>query len=65
MQTYVSYVLQDATGHKHLSEIITTQNPTYTFSADPQVSDVIDWTKKKKSELKEGQELVVLTFYKL
>ena len=65
MKTYVSYVIQEESGHKHLSEVITTDQPTYTYSDDPQISNVIDWARKKKTELKAGQELVVLNVFKL
>jgi len=65
MKTYISYVIQEESGHKHLSEVITTTQQTYTYSDDPQVSDVIDWAKKKKADLKPGQELIVLNMFKL
>ena len=65
MRTYVSYVIQEESGHKHLSEIITTNQPTYTYSDDPLVSNVIEWAQKKMTELKAGQELVVLNIFKL
>jgi hypothetical protein len=43
MKTYVSYVIQDENGHTHKSEIVTTKEPLYSFSADPQVKDIIEW----------------------
>lgn len=30
MKTYVSYVIQDAHGHIHKSEIVTSHKPSYT-----------------------------------
>ena len=65
MKTYVSYVIQDEKGHKHEPEILTTQNPPYSFSADPQVSDVMEWADKKRKELKKEEKLVVVSMYKL
>jgi len=65
MKTYVSYVIQEESGHKHLSEVITTDQATYAYSDDPQMSNVIEWVQKKKTELKPGQELVVVNIFKL
>lgn len=48
MKTYVSYVIQDDNGHKHQSEIVTTQSPPYSYSPDPLVEDVIKWAENKK-----------------
>jgi hypothetical protein len=65
MKTFVSYVIQDQKGHKHESEILNTQNPPYSYSADPQVSDVMEWADKKRKELKKEEELIVVGMYKL
>lgn len=65
MKTYVSYVIQDDTGHKHESEIVTSQNPPYSYSSDPQVSDVMEWADKKKKELKKEENLVIVNMYKV
>jgi len=61
----VSYVIQDDTGHKHESTIVTTQSPPYSFSSDPQVSDVMEWADKKRKALKKEEELIVVSMYKL
>lgn len=65
MKTYVSYVIQDETGHKHESEIVTSPNPPYSYSSDPQVSDVMEWADKKKKELKKEENLVIVNMYKI
>lgn len=65
MKTYVSYVIQDENGHAHKSEIVTTEEPLYSFSADPQVQDVIKWSEIKRKELKPNQELIITSMYKL
>jgi hypothetical protein len=65
MKTYVSYVIQNEHEHKHESAIITTQSPPYSYSADPQVSDVMEWADKKKKELKKEENLVIVNMYKL
>ena len=65
MKTYVSYVVQDENGHTHKSEIVKTQEPLYSFSADPQVVDIIKWSENKKKELKPNQELIITSMYKL
>jgi hypothetical protein len=65
MRTYISYVIQDESGHKHLSEIITSTKQTYAYSDDSHVSDVIDWANKKTSDLKPGQELVVINMFRI
>lgn len=65
MKTFVSYVIQNEKGHKHKSEIVTTQNPPYSYSADPQISDVMEWADKKRKGLKKEEELIVVRMYKL
>lgn len=65
MKTYVSYVVQDEKGHKHDSEILTTQSPPYSYSADPQVQDVMQWADKKRKELKKEEQLVITGMFKL
>ncbi|OSZ77165.1 hypothetical protein CAP36_12180 [Chitinophagaceae bacterium IBVUCB2] len=65
MKTYVSYVIQDEKSHKHLSEVVTTQSPPYSYSADPQVQDIVQWADKKKKELKQEEDLIIVSMYKL
>lgn len=65
MKTYVSYVVQDDKGHKHKSEILTTQSPSYSYSPDPQVQDVIQWADKKRTELKKEESLIIIGMFKL
>jgi hypothetical protein len=65
MKTYVSYVIQNENEHKHESAIVTTQSPPYSYSSDPQVSDVMAWADKKKKELKKEENLVIVNMYKL
>jgi hypothetical protein len=65
MKTYVSYVIQDEKGHRHESEILTTQSPSYSYSKDPQTDDVIKWTDEKRKELKNNENLVITGIFKL
>lgn len=65
MKAFVSYVVQNGTGHKHLSEVVSIDTPPYTFNADPPVTQVMDWAEKKKNELKKGEELVIVNVFKL
>ncbi len=65
MKTYVSYVIQDEKEHVHKAEVVTTQSPPYSFNSDPQVSDVMEWAEGKKKTLKKGEELIVVSMYKL
>ena len=65
MKTYVSYVVQDEKGHKHESEILTTQNPPYSYSADPQVQDVMQWADEKRKKLKKEESLIITGMFKI
>jgi hypothetical protein len=65
MKTFVSYVIQDDKGHKHESTVVATENPPYSYSADPQVSDVMEWADEKRKALKKEEELIVVSMYKL
>lgn len=65
MKTYVSYVIQNEKEHKHESAIVSSQSPPYSYSADPQVSDVMKWADEKNKELKQDEKLVIVNMYKL
>lgn len=65
MKTYISYVIQDEKGHKHESEVLTTQSPPYSYSSDPQVDEVMKWAEKKRKELKKEESLVITSMFKL
>lgn len=65
MKTFVSYVIQNDKGHKHESTVVTTQSPPYSYSSDPQVSAVMEWAEEKKKELKNEEELIVVSMYKV
>lgn len=65
MKTYISYVVQDEKGHKHLSEILEFKSPPYSYSPDPQVDEVMKWADKKRKELKQEENLVITSMFKL
>jgi hypothetical protein len=65
MKTYVSYVIQNDNSHKHLSEVVITDEPPYSFSADPQVADILKWAEEKKKNLNPNEELVITAMYKI
>lgn len=65
MKTYISYVVQDNTSHKHLSEVLETKSPPYSYSPDPQVDEVMKWADKKSKELKKDESLVITNMFKL
>ncbi len=65
MKTYVSYVIQNTIGHTHKSEILITNTPSYTYTADPDVSSVMEWAAMKRKELRKEEELIILGMYKL
>jgi hypothetical protein len=65
MKTYVSYVIQKGTNHVHKSEIVTTQSPSYSFSPDPQVPEIMEWADKKRKNLEKNEELVIVGMYKV
>lgn len=65
MKTYVSYVVQNEKEHKHHSEIIDTPSPSYSFSPDPQVEDVIEWAEKKRKQLNKDEELIIVGMFKV
>ncbi|MGZ3847366.1 MAG: hypothetical protein ACXVLT_07360 [Flavisolibacter sp.] len=65
MKTYVSYVIQDDKNHKHLSEVVSTNEPLYSFSADPQVTEILKWAEEKKKSLNPHEELIITAIYKI
>ena len=65
MKAYVSYVLQDKLGHEHFSEVVDTQQPPYTYSNDPPVSQVMEWARTKQTQLKENQNLIIVNIFKI
>jgi hypothetical protein len=65
MKTYISYVVQDEKGHKHLSEVFETKSPSYSYSNDTQADEVMKWADKKRKELKQEESLVITSMFKL
>jgi hypothetical protein len=65
MKTYVSYVIQADDSHKHLSDVVITKEPLYSFSADLQVLDILKWAEEKKKTLNPHEELVITAMYKI
>lgn len=65
MKMYVHYVIQDDNGHTHKSVIVTTKDSLYSFSADPQVKDIIEWPEGKRMELEPNQESIITSMYKI
>ncbi len=65
MKNLISYVIQDEKGHKHFSEILNIESPPYSFNSDPSMHNVMEWAKKKQSELKKDEELVIVNAFKL
>ncbi|MBX9783665.1 MAG: hypothetical protein K2X48_10270 [Chitinophagaceae bacterium] len=65
MKTYITYVVQNEKGHKHLSEVLETKSPLYSYSNDPQVDEVMKWADKKRKELKQEESLVITSMFKL
>ncbi len=65
MKTYISYVIQDDTGHKHHAEIISFPGPPYLPTPEWQAEAVSEWIEKKLAEIKFGQELVVTGVFSL
>jgi hypothetical protein len=65
MKIYISYVVQDEKGHKHLSEVLETNSPSYSYSNDAQADEVMKWADKKRRELKQEESLVLTSMFKL
>lgn len=65
MKTYISYVIQNEKGHKHVSEILTTQSPPYSYTNEPQVQEVMQWADIKRKELKKDENLIITGMFKL
>ncbi|MBN2522531.1 MAG: hypothetical protein JXB24_04620 [Bacteroidales bacterium] len=65
MKTLINYVVQDAKEHKHESEILDISSPPYTFSPEPPVSEVMKWVEMKQKELPDGQNLIIMSMFKI
>ena len=65
MKTYISYVVQDEKGHKHLSEVLESKSPPYSYSNDTQVDEVMKLADKKRKELRKEESLVITSMFKL
>lgn len=64
MKAFVSYVLQDSKGHEHLSEVLDIEQPPYSYSSDPPISQVLEWAKLKRKNLK-GKQLIIVNIFKI
>ena len=65
MKAFISYVIQKSNEHSHKSETIDINSPPYNYSSNVDTSSILDWSEKKKRNLNEGEELVILNFFKL
>lgn len=65
MKNYVSYVIQDAKGHTHHSEVVDLKGPQYDFSTGTQISEVFEWKENKQSELLHDQKLIITNIFKI
>jgi hypothetical protein len=65
MKTYISYVIQDETGHKHHAEVVSYPGPPYLLTTEWQGEAVREWMDKKLTEIKTGQELVITGVFNL
>ena len=65
MKAYVSYVLQGQTDHEHFSEVIEIQQPSYTYSNDPPVYQVMEWAEAKQKQLTKNQKLIIVNIFKI
>ena len=65
MKAYLSYVVQDKSGHKHDSTFIEVTYPPYKYSMDPQAAQVLDWAKSKQTKLKTDQKIIITSMHKV
>lgn len=65
MKVYVSYVIQDKTGHSHESIILNVNSPVFDCSLNPHPSDVLKWANQRQAKLKRNQKLIITGMYKL
>jgi hypothetical protein len=65
MKVYVSYVIQDRTGHSHESIILDINSPVFDCSLNPHPSDVLEWANQRQAKLKRNQKLIITGMYKL
>jgi hypothetical protein len=65
MIVYVSYVVQDKSGHKHDSSLIEITCPPYNQSLDLQADQVLDWAKSEQAKLKTEQKIIITSMYKV
>lgn len=65
MQTYISYVIQEETGHKHHADIVSYPGPPFILTPEWQYEAVKKWMDKKLSEITDGQELIITGIFNL
>jgi hypothetical protein len=65
MKVYVSYVIQDKGGHIHDSTFLNHDAPIIFCSLNPHTTDVMEWANNEQSKLKQNQNLIITSMYKL
>jgi len=65
MKNYVSYVVQGPEGHNHFSETLKIDQPSYSYSKEPETLGVMEWAAMKQKELSADQKLVIVNVFKL
>ena len=65
MKALINYVIQDAREHVHQSEIIEFVGPPWHCTPEVPISEILEWVKKRQSELPENQKLILISMYKM
>jgi hypothetical protein len=62
-KTYISYVIQSPTDHKHEASIVEFSKDPFAIYADNSSSEVVKWAENKQAKLKPDEKLIILSFF--
>ncbi len=64
-KTYISYVIQTESNHKHEFAIVDLELPKYNFYLDNTSQQVVKWTNEKQKTLSANETLVILNYFNI
>ncbi len=62
-KTYISYVIQSTTDHKHEASVVEFSKDPFAIYSDNSAAEVVKWAENKQAGLKPEEKIIILSFF--
>ena len=62
-KTYISYVIQSPTDHKHEASVVEFYKAPFAIYSDNSTAEVLKWAETKHARLKPEEKIIILSFF--